>query len=145
MSILFLLILAGVAAYFLLRPRQLREDAPGSPAYYGGPFGGAGSMLTGMVLGYLLSNYLIDQRQYDMWRDLTPDALRDILASQGVMSGTDFDALAQKALAGELQPQDLLFGGGGDSAGWPDNDGGFVGSDDGGFDDFGDGIGGDGF
>lgn len=141
---ILMLILVGVVLYMFLRRRRPAADNDLGRRYDGGPLGGLGGMGTGLLLGYLLSNMLIDHQQYAALQNLSPDALRDTLAAQGILSGDDFDALAQKALAGELQPQDLSANPGDGTAGWSDGGDGFAGGDGGGFDDFGgDGFGGD--
>lgn len=95
-----LLILLGLyVVYRLLRSRS----GPNQNSYMGGGGGfGMGGMLGGMVLGYLLSHYLIDQHQYDMWRNMDDDELRETLTSNGILNGDEFDDLLGQAEAGNL-------------------------------------------
>lgn len=95
-----LLILLGLyVVYRLFRSRSGYNQNP----YMGGNSGfGMGGMLGGMVLGYLLSNYLIDQHQYDMWRNMDDDELRETLTSNGILKGDEFDDLLGQAEAGDL-------------------------------------------
>ena len=95
-----LLILLGLyVVYRLFRSRS----GDNLNSYRGGNGGfGMGGMLGGMVLGYLLSNYLIDQHQYDMWRNMDDDELRETLTSNGILKGDEFDDLLGQAEAGDL-------------------------------------------
>ena len=95
-----LLILLGLyVVYRLFRSRS----GDNQNSYRGGNGGiGMGGMLGGMVLGYLLSNYLIDQHQYDMWRNMDDDELRETLTSNGILKGDEFDDLLGQAEAGDL-------------------------------------------
>ena len=95
-----LLILLGLyVVYRLFRSRS--GDNQNSYRSGNGVFG-MGGMLGGMVLGYLLSNYLIDQHQYDMWRNMDDDELRETLTSNGILKGDEFDDLLGQAEAGDL-------------------------------------------
>lgn len=79
-----------IAIYFIVRSRRdAYQENQGFDR-----FGGAGTFLTGMILGYLLERYLIDQNQYDMWTQLGFDELRDKLAAEGILNGDEFDSLA---------------------------------------------------
>lgn len=95
-----LLMIIGIVAviYLIVRPRR-RDAYTESPG-----FGGTGSFLTGMMLGYLLDRYLIDQTQYDMWSTLGIDELRDRLAAEGILDGNAFDSLA-----GQLNSTDTAY------------------------------------
>ncbi|MCE5284498.1 MAG: hypothetical protein LLG02_01430 [Pelosinus sp.] len=94
-----LLIFLGIyIVYCLLRS--------GSHAAGGYGNSGMGSMFGGMVLGYLLSHYLIDQNQYDMWRNLDDDDLRDTLTSQGILNDADYNQLLGQAAEGALPGYD---------------------------------------
>lgn len=128
-------------AYRLLKPNTYSNNP-----YASGGFGrpGLGGMFGGMILGYLLTHYLIDQNQYDMWRNLNDDQLRDTLISQGVLNETDFDHLAGQASAGML-PYDENSGNTGwinankdysDTTDYNDNNTDFGGNDFDGFDGF---------
>lgn len=92
-----LLILLGI--YILYSLLRSRSSEP-----YAGNYGNShmGSMLGGMVLGYLLSHYLIDQNQYDMWRNLDDDELRNTLVSEGILNDSAYDQLLGQAAEGEL-------------------------------------------
>lgn len=70
--------------------------------FHNSGFGGAGSMITGMILGYLLSRSLISQDQYDMWGNMGLDELRSTLVDNGVVSEEQFDNLQDQADAGSL-------------------------------------------
>ena len=95
-----LLILLGLyVVYRLFRSRS--GDNQNSYRSGNGGFG-MGGMHGGMVLGYLLSNYLIDQHQYDMWRNMDDDELRETLTSNGILKGDEFDDLLGQAEAGDL-------------------------------------------
>jgi len=91
-----LLIVAVIyIVYRLLRPRA---------SYPAGGYGDSemGGMLGGMILGYLLTHYLIDQNQYDMWSNLDDEQLRNTLTSQGILNDSDYDNLAGQATEGNL-------------------------------------------
>ena len=92
-----LLILLGLYVVY----RLFRSRSGDNQNSYRGGFG-MGGMLGGMVLGYLLSNYLIDQHQYDMWRNMDDDELRETLTSNGILKGDEFDDLLGQAEAGDL-------------------------------------------
>jgi hypothetical protein len=95
-----LLILVGVYIVY----RLVRSLGYSSSPYNSGGFdkAGMGGMFGGMILGYLLSNYLIDQNQYNMWQNLTDEELRDTLTSKGILNNTDYDGLAEQATMGTL-------------------------------------------
>lgn len=67
-----------------------------------GGMGGMGGMVGGMMLGYLLTHYLIDQNQYNLWRNLDDDQLRETLISQGILNDSDYNHLANQAQSGDL-------------------------------------------
>ena len=83
---------------------------------YGGP--GMDGMFGGMILGYLLTHYLIDQNQYDMWRNLDDEQLRETLTSQGIISDSAYDNLAEQATEGILPGYDNHS----DEMEWANND-----------------------
>lgn len=56
--------------------------------------------MTGAVLGYLVSNFLIDARQYEAWRELGPEELKQQLQQAGIMGYDEFDEFSRQ-LAGE--------------------------------------------
>jgi hypothetical protein len=97
-SILFIL-LGIYIVYRLLRPREYNSGSYPAGGY-GSP--GMGGMFGGMILGYLLTHYMIDQNQYDMWRNLDDEQLRDTLTSQGVLNESDYDHLIGQVTAGML-------------------------------------------
>ncbi|MBP2651261.1 MAG: hypothetical protein H6Q74_2086 [Firmicutes bacterium] len=111
MLTLLLIILGIYLVYRLLRPRRYQQP-PYNPMGYGGS--GMGSMFGGMILGYLLTHYLIDQSQYDMWSNLNDEQLRDTLVSQGVLNDADYGQLVDQASAGTLLNND----GAGNTAEW---------------------------
>ena len=74
--------------------------------FHNNGFSGAGSMVTGMILGYLLSRSLISQDQYDMWGNMGIDELRSTLVDNGVVNDEQFDNLQDQADAGELVNDD---------------------------------------
>lgn len=95
-----LLVIVGIyIAYRLLRSREY-DQRPYAPGGYSGT--GMGGMLGGMILGYLLTHYLIDQNQYDMWRNLDAEQLRATLISQGILNDSDYERLAGQASSGML-------------------------------------------
>jgi hypothetical protein len=53
-----------------------------------------------MILGYLISNFLIDSHQYEQWHRLSLDELKDTLASAGIMTAAEFDSLSNQIAAG---------------------------------------------
>lgn len=62
--------------------------------------------LTGIMLGYLINNFLIDSQQYQAWRDLAPDELKTALKNAGIMTATEFDDFSQQ-LAAEVQVSEV--------------------------------------
>ena len=100
MTLLLILIVVGAVIYFMTRSRRQTEYPPDYG--HGGFLGGAGSLMTGAILGYLLSNYLISQQQYDDWQNMNAEELQQTLTNQGIMSEDDFSALQDRAAAGEL-------------------------------------------
>jgi|GEM_PF-2054510 len=95
-----LLILVGIYVVYRLLSPSGYNSAPYPTGGYGRS--GMGGMFGGMILGYLLTHYLIDQNQYDMWRTLDDDQLRDTLASEGILNDSDYDNLAGQATEGIL-------------------------------------------
>lgn len=55
--------------------------------------------MTGAILGYLVSNFLIDSHQYNAWRGLSTDKLQATLAAAGIMSEADFAGLSDQLTA----------------------------------------------
>ncbi len=121
---LWLIIIAiaiAIAAAVLLRPRQTvpnRPVAPQADTGFSNGMGGAGKLLTGMMLSYLVSNFLIDSHQYETWRGLTSDELKTALGDAGIMTGAEFDGFSQQLVAeaqvheahGEYGSQDMHQG-----------------------------------
>lgn len=125
MKYMFSILIILAIVYIVYRLFRSRESYPMNS--------GMGSMFGGMILGYLLTNYLIDQNQYDMWRNLDDEQLRETLTSQGIVSDSDYDSLAEQATEGTLPGYDSQS----DGTEWAtnDSDNDFGGGDDfGGFD-----------
>lgn len=101
------LIIAIAFVYLLVKLfRRLNNyDSTREGNFHNSNFGGAGNMMSGMILGYLLSRYLISPNQYDMWRDMNADELRTTLVENGVVSDDEFIDLQNQAVNGEL-PED---------------------------------------
>lgn len=98
---MLILLVIFVGIYILYRLFQ--PSGYNSGAYSTGGYGSSGrGMLSGMILGYLLTHYLIDQNQYDMWRNLDDGQLRDTLTSQGILNDSDYDNLTDQATEGTL-------------------------------------------
>ncbi|WP_425059542.1 hypothetical protein SCACP_01340 [Sporomusa carbonis] len=55
--------------------------------------------MTRMMLSYLLTNFLIDCHQYEIWRGLGPGELKDRLLSEGIMTSADFDNFSSQITA----------------------------------------------
>ena len=53
-----------------------------------------------ILLGYLINNLLIDRYQYEAWRGLSQDELREELNTAGIMNRTEFDEFSQQLAAG---------------------------------------------
>lgn len=91
-----ILIVIGVVLYFVLRGRRTagygdnQWNAPAGTGHGYGMFAG------GMLLGYLLSNNMISHAQYDDWRNMNEDELKQTLNDNGIVSAAEFDALAQQ-------------------------------------------------
>lgn len=100
MTIILVLLVIGAVIYLMTRPRRPAEYPPNYGQ--GGFLGGAGGFMTGAILGYLLSHYLINQQQYDAWQNMNTDELQQTLADQGIMNEGDFAALQDRAAGGEL-------------------------------------------
>ena len=139
----FLLILLGIyIVYRVLRPRSRDNQNQSMSGGYGGP--GMGGMFGGMILGYLLTHYLIDRDQYEMWRNLDDGQLRDELISNGILNEDDYANLAGQARSGNFAYDDSdsdWTNGNNSSSDTADfdnfddySDGGFGGDDFGGFD-----------
>lgn len=91
-----ILIVIGVVLYFVLRGRR---GAGYGDNQWNAPVGtghGYGMLAGGMLLGYLLSNNMISHAQYDDWRNMNGDELRQTLSDNGIVSAAEFDSLAQQ-------------------------------------------------
>jgi hypothetical protein len=123
-----MLIIIAVVLYFVLRSR--RTD-PGYNQWNAPGVGhGYGMLAGGMLLGYLLSNNLINHEQYDDWKNMNSDELKQTLTDNGIVSAAEFDSLSQ-----QFDTQDSDFDGSGfDSQDYSDSSD----IDGSGFDDFGD-------
>ncbi|QDR83192.1 hypothetical protein [Sporomusa termitida] len=55
--------------------------------------------MTGLMLEYLISNFLIDSQQYAQWSQLSADDLKDALAMAGIMTANEFDSLSGQLTA----------------------------------------------
>ncbi len=118
-------ILIGIGIiYLVFRLFNSRNNGSGyhptgyNPMYDQSRFGGAGNMIGGMILGYLLSRALINEQQYNLWQNLGTDELRQTLLSEGIVGNEEFDSLVERA--GSEAP-DLGDSGNPDS--WTDNSG----------------------
>jgi hypothetical protein len=64
-----------------------------------------------MILGYLISNFLIDSHQYEQWHRLSLDELKGTLAAAGIMTAAEFDGLSNQIAAGaELNTVENQYG-----------------------------------
>lgn len=89
-----IIIIVAAALYFLLRGRRAE---PGYGPWNTAPGGsGLGYMAGGMLLGYLLSNNLINQQQYDEWKNMNGEDLKNTLTDNGIVSAAEFDSLSQQ-------------------------------------------------
>ncbi|MEN6567118.1 MAG: hypothetical protein ABFC57_12540 [Veillonellales bacterium] len=130
------ILVVGYVVYRIFFSRPRYNSGMNPMGYNGGGFGRGRSLFTGMILGYLLDHYLINQSQYDMWQNLGMDELRDTLTAEGIVSDTDFDSLADQASEGQLSYNDNQQS---NDMGWNTDDSGFDNSND--YDDFNDGGG----
>lgn len=89
----WMMIIIAVVIYFLLRGRQTGYNQWNAPGSMGG---GYGMLAGGMLLGYLLSNNLISHEQYDDWKNMNGDELKQTLTDNGIVSAAEFDSLAQQ-------------------------------------------------
>lgn len=92
---LILIVIAGML-YFVLRGRRTvgyGDNQGNTPA---GTGHGYGMLAGGMMLGYLLNNNMISHAQYDDWRNMNDEELRQTLSDNGIVSATEFDSLAQQ-------------------------------------------------
>lgn len=92
-------ILIGIGViYLVFRLFNSRNNASYYPPMYDqGRFGGTGSMIGGMILGYLLSRALINEQQYNLWQNMGPEELRQTLLSEGIVGNEEFDSLVERA------------------------------------------------
>ncbi|SDF81549.1 hypothetical protein [Sporolituus thermophilus] len=106
LTLVIIIVVIGIALFLMMRPRRTPETMLTSQPQYASPgyggFGGAGGMLTGLILGYLLSQHLITPEQHEMWRNMNSDELRETLAGHGILSESQFDMLVDRASAGDL-------------------------------------------
>ncbi|HWR06026.1 hypothetical protein [Sporomusa sp.] len=64
-----------------------------------------------MILGYLISNFLIDSHQYEQWHRLSLDELKGTLAAARIMTAAEFDGLSNQIAAGaELNTVENQYG-----------------------------------
>lgn len=95
--LLIIIILVGVIIYLLCRRSSTSYGPSGMHVPNIGGFGsGMGGMMTGALLGYLLSESLINHHQYDAWQNMGVDELRQTLADQGIMTSEQFDDASQQ-------------------------------------------------
>ncbi|MBU2703459.1 hypothetical protein Ga0466249_004604 [Sporomusaceae bacterium BoRhaA] len=95
--LLIIIILVGVIIYLLRRGSATSYGPSGMHYPSMGGFGsGMGGMMTGALLGYLLSESLISHHQYDSWQNMDADDLRQTLADQGIMTSEQFDDASQQ-------------------------------------------------
>lgn len=52
--------------------------------------------MTDILLGYLINNFLIDSHQYEAWRGLSQDELREELSTAGIMNSAEFDEFSRQ-------------------------------------------------
>jgi hypothetical protein len=94
--LLLIIVLVGVIIYLLRRrPANPYQDRPLNNSGMGGFGSGMGGMMTGALLGYLLSEALISPHQYDSWQNMNSDELRQTLDDQGIMTPAQFDDARQ--------------------------------------------------
>lgn len=99
----------AIAAAVFLRPRQPAASHPEiikDDAYLRQETNEMSSPLTGIMLSYLVNNFLIDSHQYENWRGLAPEELKSELAKAGIMKEADFDSFSQQLWA-EEQVQEI--------------------------------------
>jgi hypothetical protein len=133
--LLLIIILVGVIIY-LLRRRQGNpyQNTSLNNSGMGGFGSGMGGMMTGALLGYLLSEALISPHQYDSWQNMNSDELRQTLDDQGIMTPAQFDDASQNFTADDSSGNDWNDSTTNDSDSGSFNDfndfGGFGGGDD---------------
>ncbi|EAX47159.1 hypothetical protein TcarDRAFT_0798 [Thermosinus carboxydivorans Nor1] len=102
--LMLIIVIIGIALFMMMRPRQTPENSVAAQPQYEAPghggFNRVGGMLTGLILGYLLSQHLITPEQHETWRNMNSDELRETLANQGILSERQFDMLVDQANAG---------------------------------------------
>lgn len=94
----------AIAAAVFLRPRQPAASHPEiikDDNYLRQGTNEMNRPLTGIMLSYLVNNFLIDGHQYENWRGLAPEELKHALAKAGIMKESDFDSFSQQLLAEE--------------------------------------------
>lgn len=96
--LLLIIIILGVACFVLLNRSRPVSRTPEQRLEVGERL--AGSTTNGVVLGYLVSNFLIDSHQYKEWSGLEAEDLRGALATAGIMTAAEFDILSQQIAAG---------------------------------------------
>jgi hypothetical protein len=55
--------------------------------------------MTGIMLGYLINNFLIDRHQYEQWRKLSFEELREELETADIMNSSEFNVFSQQLIA----------------------------------------------
>ncbi len=106
--LLLIIILVAVIIYLLRRrpANPYRGTTMNNPGM-GGVGSGMGGMMTGALLGYLLSEALISPRQYDSWQNMNSDELRQTLDDQGIMTPAQFDDASQNFNTEQLSGNDF--------------------------------------
>lgn len=64
--------------------------------------GGGSSLITGAILGYLLSNALINNSQYDSWRNMDYETLTRTLLERGITTEDELVEITDRANSGQL-------------------------------------------
>ena len=108
--LLLIIVLVGVIIYLLRRRpmnpyRNMQQNNSGIGGM-GGFGSGMGGMVTGALLGYLLSEALISPHQYDSWQNMNSDELRQTLDDQGIMTPAQFDDASQNFAADDSSGND---------------------------------------
>ncbi|MGL5512502.1 MAG: hypothetical protein ACRDBM_04580 [Sporomusa sp.] len=98
MLLVITIIILGIAGLVLLLRGRLASYQPDTLQASAAKV--AGSTSTGVVLSYLVSNFLIDSQQYKTWSGLDTQALKDALSAAGIMTETEFDSLNEQIAAG---------------------------------------------
>lgn len=130
--VLLIIVLVGVIIYLLRRrPANPYRDTQLNNSGMAGFGSGMGGMMTGALLGYLLSEALISPHQYDSWQNMNSDELRQTLDDQGIMTPAQFDDASQDFTTDDSSGNDSTDSMTNDSgSGSFDDFGGFGGGDD---------------